>query len=75
LDSLSELSKAFPDEDLIYSTNLLTIFRECHLNLALSHIKLTNYEEAVDILSALQHYEPLNAKALYLRAKCYQVLR
>lgn len=53
----------------------MLIYRECHVNLALCEIKLTNFESAVEVLSAVLYYEPLNAKALYLRAKCHQVLQ
>ncbi len=57
------------------STNVLHIYRECHLNLALCQIKLANYEHAIDILSALLFYEPHNSKVLFLRGKAYQSLR
>ena len=54
---------------------MLSIYKECHLNLALCHIKLCNFEQAIDILSALLYYEPYNIKAFYLRGKSYQVTR
>ena len=57
------------------STNILNIYREAHINLALSQIKLTNYENAIDILSALLHYEPENVKAIYLRGKSQHAIR
>ena len=41
----------------------------------MSQIKLHNYENAIDILTALLHYEPCNAKALYLRGKSAQSVR
>ena len=45
------------------------------MNLAMAQIKLHNYENAIDVLTALLHYEPTNAKALYLRAKSAQSVR
>ena len=51
------------------STNIFEIFAESHLNLALTQIKLLKYEQAIDVLTQLIHYQPTNVKAFYLRAK------
>ena len=63
------------DEEFLLTTNVLSIYREAHMNLALSQIKLNNFESAIDILNALLHYEPSNVKALYLRGKALQAIR
>lgn len=57
------------------STNIFDIYKEIHLNLALCHIRLHNYESAISLLTSLLHYEPSNAKALYLRGKSATSIR
>lgn len=74
---MTDLQQRFKGrEDLLQSaTNVLLIYRESHLNFALCHIKLSDYESAIEILTMLLHYEPQNVKALYLRGKCFNAVR
>jgi Flp pilus assembly protein TadD len=68
-DSFQELNNTFTNQELLYRTNILCIYREAHLNFSLAQIRLNNYETAIDNLTLLLHYEPTNVKALYLRGK------
>ena len=45
------------------------------MNLALCHIKLGDYESAIDLLTTLLHYDFQNVKGLYLRGKSYYAIR
>ena len=45
------------------------------MNLALSQIKMNNFENAIDVLNTLLYYEPTNVKALYLRGKSLHAIR
>lgn len=65
----------FQSEEVLMSTNVLQIYKEVHMNLALSEIRLLNFENAIDILTALLHYDPEDAKALYLRGKSASAIR
>ncbi|CDW86184.1 peptidyl-prolyl cis-trans isomerase d [Stylonychia lemnae] len=75
IDTMPSLQSRFQNEDFILTTNVLSIYRESHMNLALSQIKMCQYESAIDILGQVLQYEPQNVKALYLRAKANHAIR
>lgn len=43
---------------ILETTNILEIFEECHLNLALCLIRQSLFEDAIGSLTAILHYDP-----------------
>lgn len=58
MKSLQDRFKGSGEEEFLQTTNILLIYKESHLNLALCHIKMSEFETAIDHLTSLLHYEP-----------------
>lgn len=72
LHSMQDLHRDFHNHEEFISTatNVLLIYREAHLNLALCLVRQGEVGRAAESLTRLLGYDPVSAKARYLRGKC-----